>query len=63
MWTLFVISVTMGIPEVKVTRYNEYESQWSCNIALGEIDNEFNEGEKAICLKTGKNIPGIDRLY
>lgn len=63
MWTLFVISVVMGSPEVKVTRYREYDSQWNCNIALDELDREFTEGEKAICLKTGIAAPTLDSLY
>lgn len=63
MWTLFVISVVIGNPEVKVTRYADYETEWTCNIALDALDKEFTEGEKAICMKTGRATPTLNSLY
>jgi hypothetical protein len=63
MWTLFVISMSPYMDEPKVTRYEEYTSQWNCNIALDELEQEFSYNEKALCMQTGKTIPNIDTLY
>jgi hypothetical protein len=63
MWTLFIISMSPYMDEPKVTRYEEYTSQWNCNISIVELEEEFKNGEVAICIQTGKVIPDVDVLY
>ena len=49
MWTLWIVSTVIGSTEPKYTRYAEYESKMSCEIARYEVTSKFTQGEEAIC--------------
>jgi hypothetical protein len=49
MWTLWIVSTLIDSVEPKYTRYAEYESKLSCEIAWYEVTSEFTEDEVAFC--------------
>ena len=49
MWTLFIVSMTIGYDEPKVTRYAEFDHKESCYYAWHTVTSEFTEGETAYC--------------
>ena len=51
------------LDEPKVTRYQEYSSQWNCNNAVVELEKEFTNNEVAFCQQTGPVVPGLDVIY
>lgn len=54
MWTLWIVSVvfaTADMTEYKYTRYAEFETKQSCQIAWYEITSEFTQDEVAFCEK------------
>ena len=49
MWTLWIVSSIIDSTEPKYTRYAEYESKMSCEIAWYEVTSKFTQGEIAFC--------------
>lgn len=52
MWTLWIISTIIDTTEPKYTRYAEYESALSCEIAWYKVTSEFTQNEIAFCKET-----------
>jgi hypothetical protein len=55
-WTLFVISMTASVEggEVKWTRYSEHKDDVACIVEMDKLNQEFTEGEEAVCLQVPK---------
>ena len=49
MWTLFVVSTTIGYTEPRITRYGEYATQQQCAIERALLEVQFQDNEGAIC--------------
>lgn len=48
-WALLVVSYITDFDEYKVTYYNSYTSEVSCQTNRAVLEASFTEGESAIC--------------
>ena len=49
MWILWIVSTGFGLTEPKVTWYGGYESEFACQKAMTDIEDELGDGEIAFC--------------
>jgi hypothetical protein len=57
MWTLFVVTLLPQINDVKVTRYDEYETKQECLVEMIEIQKEFTFDEDGMCIELDVSKP------
>lgn len=53
-WTLFVISIVIGMEEPKVTRYDTFDHFETCIHAQWDLEEEFKMGESTICVPSNE---------
>lgn len=51
MWILLIINTVVGLDELKVTRYAEFETAMSCHIEQAVVETTFTQGDQAMCKK------------